>query len=493
MSKKSSHDIIGSVYASFLNLDTHEREIQEKIYNYGIRSNDDSLLSKLALIEDLEPEIDAKLKDAPGVSVKAAWASRPGRSEDEISKLLEKEKRVKVLTSLAERDDLPEVVYKTIATKSKGIGALVSLLSNAKVPFSIKEIAAVKLTELYGSDYDAESSNSKRIQEITNILAQNPELCVVIANSTDNINVLYGVAKMGPLNELSQKKLIEILKKSITISEKKERTSWDKVSSSTFSYLVSIGDVLLNHGSLTEESKKDYLDIVKSVLKKYPEEKSSYYGTQLNNTIENIKKSRKITRPSFHEMIKNAKNNSEIDKIVDLILEDYSKNRDYQFTESVALALIGSPHSNAEQTARLLEDCYFTWSQMRQIHKLTDDIEKLGVILTRTTYLGVDNTISNLSKPEEVLSAALKHLSSKGHVHYIPQELLNSKYLNEKVAVELPLHAFLHEATPLFVRNYLANILKTELTTDEEWIVFESLGKEFEGSISELIKLVKSL
>jgi hypothetical protein len=77
--------------------------------------------------------------------------------------------------------------------------------------------------------------------------------------------------------------------------------------------------------------------------------------------------------------------------------------------------------------------------------------------------------------------------------NFISQDLLNSRYLTENVAGELPLKALLREDTPAMVSSFLSKMLRESLTTPEQWLTFETLAQEFQGSIKELLQLVTNL
>lgn len=112
-------------------------EMQERIHQYATKTRDQSLLAKLAHYPWLTKGVDDVLRDAEDLQVLVAWATRPGRSAEELSGRLLGDKRVSVLMPLAELPDMGEEVYRTIARvdSSKLAEALVA---NTSVPLDVR-------------------------------------------------------------------------------------------------------------------------------------------------------------------------------------------------------------------------------------------------------------------------------------------------------------------------------------------------------------------
>lgn len=493
MSNIDESGLISAVYSSFLELPSREPEIQKQIFSYGTRVGNNELLAKLAKIEDLLPELDDALKDVPAGIVKAAWASKKDRADAEIISLVSKEKRVKVLQALAEREDLPELVYRTIAEKSNGIGSLSALISNNVVSLEVKGIAMTGLLKEFGESSTPErGAYDNRAQQLSNLLANAPELATLVSEQSGNMGALYASARTAHLTLEGQKNILNVLKTAIVYTENKTRSAYDKLSIGHFVFLANFVELLTNHGPIHKEVESDYIEMIKSVQDRYNDTtNNSYYSKHLAEAITLIKKSRDKQVVNFQEKIANVNSISDMDKVIEEIIAHWEKNRQATITEQASLSVIASQYSNGEHLNKLLHESSLSWYNLRGIRKLTEDAGKIGVLISHYPWVGVDSILSSHAHPETVLMEAIKGSIKNGN--HISQEIINSKFLTEKIAFQLPLTAFLAENTPIFVRNYLANILKSTLSTTEEWITFESLGREYQGSIADLLLMIKNI
>lgn len=488
-----SYNLVGSVYNSLLDNNSGDHELQKNILSYGVRVKDYDLLVKLAKSPNLSPEIDNELKEIPAVAVKAAWATKKGRSDEEIISLITKEKRIKVLQALAEREDLPEVIYKTIVSKAKGIGALVAIVSNSKVSLEVKKEATDKLILEFGKNIDGEGlQSSSRMSLVSQILAQSPELALQFAEKSQHLGVLQATVKSVPLSDTAQENLLRLLKESVEFTEKKERNQvWNKLSTGSFAYITTFIDPICNYGNINSNVKSELLSMLKRIYKKHKDNTYHYYNRTIEESIEQLKNTTSKVRVNFIEKIAKIKSNEEIVKVIDEVIKYWEQSRYDNVAETASFAIIASEFSNEDDINKLLKSISVGWYSVKNLKKITSSPEKIGVIIAHYPYMGVDDVLKITSNPELALSTAIKYKVMNDE--FLPAELLESKYLNEKVAESLPLSAFLNNSTPILVKNYLSNIMRESFTSKEEWITFEAMGDEFEGSIKDLIGLVKNL
>ena len=168
---------MSNIFNGFLSLENCDKKTQERILKHGLRYEDVNLLSKLAQYSGLDKDIDEELRDVPFAGVKAAWASRSGRTVDDLISLVSKEKRVKVHAALAEREDLPQELYLVIANKAKGKGALMALILNNASTNESKEVAGKRLIDMLEENEDGERYlDHKTSSEVGNILSAVPSL-----------------------------------------------------------------------------------------------------------------------------------------------------------------------------------------------------------------------------------------------------------------------------------------------------------------------------
>lgn len=121
-----------------------EPVLQVRIIEHLIREKAVVLLGKFAARVDLSEEAEARVVSRNEAPVLAGWASRPGRTHDEIIHRLGNEKRVTTLLPLAKMHDLPVEIYFEIA-KRPSVKITEALMVNPSVP---EEIKLSRITEI---------------------------------------------------------------------------------------------------------------------------------------------------------------------------------------------------------------------------------------------------------------------------------------------------------------------------------------------------------
>ena len=123
-----------SLYNTAINsLKAPSPALLESAFAVAVASSDESLLSSIARFPGLPAHMEAHIAKSSSAKVQVARFSRPGMSQEVITKALQKEKRASVLAVIAATQDLPEAVYKQLAT-TKQRAVAVALLDNANVP-----------------------------------------------------------------------------------------------------------------------------------------------------------------------------------------------------------------------------------------------------------------------------------------------------------------------------------------------------------------------
>lgn len=112
-------------------------DLQHRVVEHLLADREFALLGQLARRSDLTPEVDAVLAARGEALVIAGWASRPGRTREELIARLGEEKRATVLLPLAKMTDLPEEVYRQVA-ESSSVKVSEALLGNTSVPRDVK-------------------------------------------------------------------------------------------------------------------------------------------------------------------------------------------------------------------------------------------------------------------------------------------------------------------------------------------------------------------
>jgi len=490
-------ETLSNIYLGFLDTSNLDVNQQERILKHALRKSDINLLAKLALYSTLDQSIDQELRDVPFAQVKAAWASRPGRSEVDLKNLVEKEKRVKVHAALAERVDLPQSLYLVIAQKAKGKGALNALLQNSYATTESKEIAGRRLFSEIGEHADGEMYNNYRTStDISNIFATVPTIIQEIVSTSRNIQVLTTAASSYALEEDGITNLLNLLDISIKNSETKNRPNYNNLSRTTFDYVCKVYDDILENSQVNENLIERMSKTLKNLDKKYANTNTSnYYRDSIATTQDGIKNYKPTPLFDYISAIEALTSIEEGNSLADKFLLDLKNSNKYStnVTSGVIYALTRSKFVTPDKLDELLEDYHYGWYMGGNLKKATSDPLKLGVIISHFLYMGLDPTLKVSSDPEATFRELLSRLVKQG-ASTLSEEITNSRYFTEAVALDIPLKLIYNtDGLSGIFNQKIVTYLQNQLKDQVSWVTFENLVGEFNGSTKDLIHVVNNI
>jgi hypothetical protein len=477
---------MSQVYKSLLANANPSLKLQKKIYEYANKTNNSDLLSSLAGHSDLDPSIDLLLKNSDIASVKAAWASREGRTFTELEDLVKGETRVKILQALAEKEGLPEELYEAIAKQSKGQGALVSLCINQAVSFEVRELAAKNLSLII--NITASNKNSKLGNTITSILTSSPDLADCLVAHSENSIILINAANTSALNPSNQLKIAKLMEEQVAEVKKIS----NKYAYGNFNWVSSTAENMSEFGIIDSNAAKLMLASLHELKEYHSSNGNNYYSEAAKDAVKKIESN---SSKGFIDYVKAVSECSSRDELRSLVAKLSSlgatrSSRNLTFKpETVALAVIASSNSDLEMVDEVCE--WLGWYSYRQALKVTNDISKIAMLLYHVPYLGVENVISKTSDPRKCLETLIEINIKKDS--QISADILNSKYITKEVVSKLPLSVLYNDTLPGVILSMIGNQLEEGLNDDLSWSNFETIGPEYTGTLAELIKLSKAL
>ena len=466
---------IKNFFLSVLSLSNLSKEIQERIFDYGIKCSDYDLLANLASRGDLDPDIDKLLSTVDSANVRVAWAKKPQRTADELVNLVKKEKRVKVLSALASRTDSPEEILRAIALHGKG-QALESLLLNNNVDLDIKIEAATRYGKL--------ATDIKRVSTQQQIaLSNDPFLSNIIASNTSSLTLADAAltAAGNRANKDSINNFINLYSKYYTTISKKDYSSGD------YQYLETITCSL----ELTNETDKELIKTTKSLIsilmKEYDKSKSTYYFDRVESLLDRIDKikendSETISILDFAKAVSSPEEKLTLSKRLENETID----------NSVYLALARNENISASELYDIVEKHNFGWYSYKSLALSLNMLpyDKAGALLLHFHYTD-DALLEKTADPHKVLLEATKLANSKGDFPYF---VLQSKYFTSEIIKYLPVDVFIHDNIHQNITTSLVEYITTELGDNSQyWDTLASLSEEYEGPFLELINLVKHI
>jgi len=128
-----------------LELDELPPATQDKLFELLERHKDYDALARMCALANLSDSVDERLGAIGAAQVRSAWVSRPGRDPAEVHASLRREKRVGVLTALAEMELSDPALYAVIAEANSSPTVATALLLSPHATVQARKVAAQRL------------------------------------------------------------------------------------------------------------------------------------------------------------------------------------------------------------------------------------------------------------------------------------------------------------------------------------------------------------
>lgn len=203
-----------------LEADDMSVEMQNDLLALFTRTNNTDGLIKLCQMPGLDGSIDAKLAKVPTVAVRLAWLKRPGRTQEEIVTMVEREKRVTVLTSLAGMD-LPQEVLKALVQKSDSNKVRLAIMNSKHANALLRSEAIVALAQ------DKSKLSYEQQSSLAGAVTSDPELALAVCEVTSDMGMLKNcIETMTALTDKAETNIVSMLQAHTEALFKPTRDRW---------------------------------------------------------------------------------------------------------------------------------------------------------------------------------------------------------------------------------------------------------------------------
>ena len=487
---------------------------QKRLYEYGFESKDYDLLTKLALHSNLDNSIDLLLSKIDAVSVRAAWVAKPGRSTEEILAMVSKEKRINVLTNLLSNPDIPEDIFKKVLQGTVSKKFAYTVFDNEALSSSLRLLASQKILDLEKAarkatlkdpNFDGFDFGFTRICE--NILSKTPTILPIL--KTDNsLEAQVSIAAYSEIDlatfifaqKIFTEKASHLVKATSELKKSGETSYYVKtdlanrksnlIRGFTF-YIEEIVKSTPFSKELDSEIKTLFSAIEKITDTHY--EKSEV--TECKKLLASWKKS---PVQLFFQDLERLDTTKEMDEIVNQIT--FALDNDSQIFSNgtrirLANLILASELTSLESIKKVAS--WLTWHDdsilaMKEIG--VEKTEKCVSFLLGLDFYDVDKYLAVLKDPQLALSLLINgHVKTENLSRYSDiSTFLRSDYLTYEVARTVPLNALLETKIASISENLIKDLNET-FVEDKQWANFKTLAPEFNGSLSQLLELCKSL
>lgn len=450
--------------------------IQRRILAWGTTHQDAEVLSRLASIEGLDPDIENELEGSSNLDVLLAWAARPGRSTKELTDRLLKEKRSSLLLGLAERKDLTEEIYDQLAD-NKSVNVRWALLGNTEVPMNTREKAAKSLAPEFRKD------NWGGRRQLTDALGSNKNLWRIFLGHI-NTNVLV-VTALG--NNMVDREIMENI---VSYLERKS-------SGSSSSY--SLTDIAESVSRRSELDNDHAVRLIAALEFHYQKIKNNSYSYESRRILDIIGRLKARPEGGITQLLDAVRDASDAESLTNAVRHYEALSQTMRLDSSqLAKCVIAHPLVTPE----LISD-HFRATDYDSWMTTVVNFDKLGrndLLAAVATQLGIDYLFSMLGFREEVCRTVLEQAHKKKDYDSLR---VVSTWLGTNIApdvVELSKGMLLEyvPAASLIGSPSLAPLAMTMLDSEfgedqPSWEIFETLIGDFQGTLPELLSTVRSL
>lgn len=454
--------------------------LQHAMLRYARQRGDNDLLVRLVNRSDLATEVDVLLGQISAAPVRAAWVARPNRSVEAARAVLAGEKRIGVLTALAETVGLGAVAYEALAERDHPKIAA-ALSANPDTSESVRAQCLTTLARSSMRTRDTVAAFERALQHHRELVDE----AALAVERSDAADVLVrwvhrGLRGEEPV-ELSQEAIHHLVTEvveaemgavaAITDQWERQRTAHG---------LAQIASMIATLPQL-EEATLEALERISAQLQALPQANhwAGYRGpdTELRLALEQAR-----TR---HDAGAPDPTTCPAELVVELAGHAIAR-RD----STLAVQLARNPATSVAVLEQLRNLLSYSNELLEILRARQGDREATTMLLGLVSWnLSFDDAVE-AAGGAEAFAAYLEAQLRETRMH-LPSHVWNAEVLTDEVVTGLPLSLLLAECPA----NRFARLVQETLTfTDEEsWAVVEALMENFTGSLRDLRATVEDL
>jgi hypothetical protein len=469
--------------------------LQKRIANHGIAKRDYALLAQLAAHPALDHEVDAMLSQVNSAVVKTAWVSRAGRKPEEITEMVRTEKRVTVLSALAQSDGLPDELYCSIIERTDNNTILTALHVNGALPAHIRELAALKkIASAPAVTNDDHGLDGQRYEVMRTAIESVPQIAGELMDSDD----LYVLCALASHTQLPCEVQLRTAKRFM------ERYGASLASKNRYDYhqnpwqnLADLTNNLIEQGPVCTDAATVLDDMLAQVGKQLSK---GWFQSQMMEARE------ALTR-SGTEGVETLRNRfASVDSVEGMT--EFVKETDAQYTTGklnfpesallrVAVQVIGSTYSTPETIETVAG--WYSWGDSTKDAIAAvgrDNPYRITALITGFTnaHCDVDDVLSAIDCTDDVMRLLIEQevADNAGNRRWY-STLLTSKYFKPEMVRFFPLDSLMGMDLEQNINEAILGDLSEVLSNDESWNSFVTLAEEFEGTLENLITVCRAL
>jgi len=194
------------------------------------------------------------------------------------------------------------------------------------------------------------------------------------------------------------------------------------------------------------------------------------------------------TTETFVVAARTATDSETLDNIVQTIGNDRSK---YSSPSATMCAVAQNEHCTAAIIRKMFDLRIVHWGIVRSMVTTVTNRSSLAALILWSPWFEVDRVLTKTGDPERTLTEVLEIACA--YDAPIHPDILKSKYMGRDMISKLPIQSFFPTNCSPEMTSQLAAMLTESINDTATWEVLETVGKEFTGSVDDLLKIAAAV
>lgn len=454
---------------------------QLNILKYALRIKDYSLVEMLLNYQSLDPstiEVITKHKD---LELKFLYFKTLNNKPKELIKALSQEPVGEIHCKLALESNTSAKVLSYMVSNQPNLALTQLLLNNVKTPNSDKLILIKKLLEPGFITLSKSKQPKITVDEILFEIriSENVELFKLIAGDLSMLDISSKLIPTLEIDESFEKVILELYTKAtsfILINPKAKEQ--------TYQYIKELFPII-SSPKLSLHLRQEIVTLTNNMDLTH---QSAKVKKEFAKLLDNLTTGNTKLVAEFNEQIEKAIDAAELKILcVKITQSNVSKNITNQQYDQLLLKVLANNSCPKVLADTIFENFDPNQFSPENLVNLIPDPKLYGQVLAYYFHSNLSQKVELSSDPKSTYLSLLEH--SYEYATQLNNELFNSKYWEKELFLTLPVSILANQELPPELETSLTNLIVTHLPNTNSWEVFATLGKDFTGSLGELLNI----
>lgn len=461
---------VASLYGQLLMDPAPPTQLQQRAYKVFMLENNEPALAALAAHPALDPDLDELLGKHKSVKVRLQWASRAGRTKDELIAAFAKEKRITMLEVGAQIKGMPDSWYlKMLSNPSAKVA--VHIVGNEEIGLEVRKKAAVIHAR-------TASENRSLVSTLRMVYSALPELHDSLATGGRHSSDVLQFVAGSQLSEENQKAVIDAgVVKFLSPVTGNRYSFWEKQRAATSALQAALA--FAKQVSHSPALRQTLLQAISGA------DLSGHERHVLDLRSEVIE-ALKSDPVEVVDTMALASTTSDLEQL-GIFVKEAVANHD----TNMGLAVASNKNITPELMTQVIRA--IGWHERRALFAPHKSNPAVLAVLLMHGYESGDDVLDRADNPAEFLEAYLE-LIAASHAS-IPAWVMQSKHMRLDMIERTPFHIVAGAELSDTLRKQVMDLVTGSLSgaSDEAWSLFEGVANSSGASLGDVIAATTSL